>query len=359
MVLCARCQRNISQYECPICKESYCQECDSYVHSFQIRSNHVRSPIINDNITNSPPIHNIQEEKKLNAEINNREFMLNSEEDAKNLNNNNNSPIKNEESPNKYNYIENNDNNTEINKNYKINLSNCNFNQNSNFDKNKNEIEQNLLILKEKDLKIEHLTKLINDQRDKINNLKAQNSQIETKINEDEKIKEDLILDNQKLYTQNKNLKEFYENKIDTLNKMNELQIEKIISDYEKKIGDLKNDFYSSKEMLLDNMNSNTVLQRKKTSEYEEQKKKLMEKIQELKREQNSLDNQQKDEQKKYDSIKQELQELQNELGKYEKLFESNKARRKSINSNIKKNQQKYQQKMDKRRKMGLTTKYE
>ena len=355
MVLCARCQRNISQYDCPICKESYCQECDSYVHSFKIRSNHVRSPIIN-NITNSP-IQNDQEEKKLNIPINSREFMLNSEEKERYLINNN-SPIKNEESLNKYNFNENSDNNIEINKNYSNNSPNCDFNPNNNFEQNKNEIEKNLLILKEKDLKIEHLTKLINDQRDKINNLKAQNSQIETKINEDEKLKEDLILDNQKLYTQNKNLKEFYENKIDTLNKMNDLQIEKIISDYEKKIGDLKNDFYTSKEILLDNMNSNTMIQRQKTNEYEEQKTKLMEKIQQLKREQNSLENQKNDEQKKYDSIKEELQQLENELGKYEKMFESNLQRKKTLNSNIKKNQQKYLQKMEKRKRMGLPTKF-
>lgn len=355
MVLCARCQRNISQYDCPICKESYCQECDSYVHSFKIRSNHVRSPIIN-NITNSP-IQNDQEEKKLNIPINSREFMLNSEEKERYLINNN-SPIKNEESLNKYNFNENSDNNIEINKNYSNNSPNCDFNPNNNFEQNKNEIEKNLLILKEKDLKIEHLTKLINDQRDKINNLKGQNSQIETKINEDEKLKEDLILDNQKLYTQNKNLKEFYENKIDTLNKMNDLQIEKIISDYEKKIGDLKNDFYTSKEILLDNMNSNTMIQRQKTNEYEEQKTKLMEKIQQLKREQNSLENQKNDEQKKYDSIKEELQQLENELGKYEKIFENNLQRKKTLNSNIKKNQQKYLQKMEKRKRMGLPTKF-
>ena len=355
MVLCARCQRNISQYDCPICKESYCQECDSYVHSFKIRSNHVRSPIIN-NITNSP-IQNDQEEKKLNIPINSREFMLNSEEKERYLINNN-SPIKNEESLNKYNFNENSDNNIEINKNYSNNSPNCDFNPNNNFEQNKSEIEKNLLILKEKDLKIEHLTKLINDQRDKINNLKGQNSQIETKINEDEKLKEDLILDNQKLYTQNKNLKEFYENKIDTLNKMNDLQIEKIISDYEKKIGDLKNDFYTSKEILLDNMNSNTMIQRQKTNEYEEQKTKLMEKIQQLKREQNSLENQKNDEQKKYDSIKEELQQLENELGKYEKIFENNLQRKKTLNSNIKKNQQKYLQKMEKRKRMGLPTKF-
>ena len=42
MVICFRCQINISEFECQICNGFYCAECDKFIHSKKPKNNHIR-----------------------------------------------------------------------------------------------------------------------------------------------------------------------------------------------------------------------------------------------------------------------------------------------------------------------------
>ena len=71
MVICFRCQINISEYECEICNGFYCSECDKFIHSKKPKNNHTRKPIIileNSKITNTQE--KIESESKLNINFN-------------------------------------------------------------------------------------------------------------------------------------------------------------------------------------------------------------------------------------------------------------------------------------------------
>ena len=45
MVICFRCQVNISEFECEICKGFYCAECDKFIHSKKPKNNHIRKQL--------------------------------------------------------------------------------------------------------------------------------------------------------------------------------------------------------------------------------------------------------------------------------------------------------------------------
>ena len=68
MVICFRCQVNISQYECEICNGFYCSECDKFIHSKKPKNNHIRKPLKN---LNNSTTEKIQIENKNNNNDNN------------------------------------------------------------------------------------------------------------------------------------------------------------------------------------------------------------------------------------------------------------------------------------------------
>ena len=45
MSLCQRCFRSSPIYDCPTCKGYYCLPCDTYIHSFETKKNHIRRMI--------------------------------------------------------------------------------------------------------------------------------------------------------------------------------------------------------------------------------------------------------------------------------------------------------------------------
>ena len=45
MVICFRCQVNISEFECEICNGFYCSECDKFIHSKKPRNTHIRKQL--------------------------------------------------------------------------------------------------------------------------------------------------------------------------------------------------------------------------------------------------------------------------------------------------------------------------
>ena len=47
MEVCHNCKNKAAQYYCDICRRSYCEQCDLYIHSFSSKNNHMRKNIIN------------------------------------------------------------------------------------------------------------------------------------------------------------------------------------------------------------------------------------------------------------------------------------------------------------------------
>ena len=190
MVICFRCQINISEYECEICNGFYCSECDKFIHSKKPKNNnHIRKPIIileNSKTTNKKE--KIESESKLNINFNyennstendknkkegKKEYKLLSENYEKNNialeNNNTNYQKKNE-------YKENEKEKEE--ETYDILSQNLNLN---NCVKKANKINEKKYEYKfdEKDQEIKLLQKQIIEQRELINKLKQENNNLE------------------------------------------------------------------------------------------------------------------------------------------------------------------------------------
>ena len=75
MVICFRCQVNISEYECEICNGFYCAECDKFIHSKKPKNGHIRKQLtVPNKISTEKKIQNIPIYNEQNMNFNKSDF---------------------------------------------------------------------------------------------------------------------------------------------------------------------------------------------------------------------------------------------------------------------------------------------
>lgn len=293
---CRRCKNNLAVYECPICRCSYCAECDYYVHSFTSKKSHKRNlknqntnPLTTSNENkfnyNYPSLlstnvstfrnnttniqKNFQSPKCEKDDINEKNIFFYSQSP-----NNNFSPKHNEdiyemdhnEIVNKISSLGTKINDTRDDLDQKIDHLHQHFHI---MDENqKNEIlELNYKNLKEinaisddKDVQINRLEEIIQDQLNTIKELQLANENFQNKFQKNKEEINELYNEREKLLKENKQIEETYTEKLENVKNDNNSKIETIKNDYE--------DIYKSESEKIDNQKSkyNSLLSEKETN---------------------------------------------------------------------------------------------
>ena len=194
MVICFRCQINISEYECEICNGFYCAECDKFIHSKKPKNGHIRKQLtVPNKISTEKKIQNIPIYNEQNMNFNKSDFNPNNNinniisENKKNdyqkdlqyfsqtyqiENRNNQSNVYRPPENYSQQIIEERNNSDELSKNMNNCIETINNIMNEEYTFNPDE----------KDSEIKALLKQISDQRILINNLKQENNNLEQDI---------------------------------------------------------------------------------------------------------------------------------------------------------------------------------
>ena len=176
MVICFRCQVNISEFECEICNGFYCSECDKFIHSKKPKNNHIRKQLKNfreKNIEKNEP--KVQLDFKPNLTYDKPDInIINNEKENKKIENEYEQNIISQtyqiDRNYKSNYNNMNNNNEEENFEHPINKE---INNNENLNQNMNDCMENINNIMneeyeykpdEKDTEIISLQKQIEDQ---------------------------------------------------------------------------------------------------------------------------------------------------------------------------------------------------
>ena len=308
MSLCRNCKEKVCKYECQTCNCSYCLRCDSYIHSFPMNRTHLRKYIhinsSNYNYRNELPYpQNVPESAQDNEENNvndyeveqqqqqQNEFLDNNNPQEENFNENENKNNNEEErepenvfiySQSKYDGKfrgDSNDLNSSIEPEiYSKKLSNLGceiIDTKENFDnkiedlhecfhvlhenqrKKMSELnEKNLkeinMISCEKDIQIQRLKEILEEQAEIIKQLRGENNGLQKIYEDNQKEIESLNRDKQQLVEENKKAEEMNIIKINEIMKMNEEEKIKLINDYNEELVKIK-DKYSRTEELFEN----------------------------------------------------------------------------------------------------------
>ena len=314
MVICFRCQINISEYECEICNGFYCSECDKFIHSKKPKNNHTRKPIIileNSKITNTQE--KIESESKLNINFNHenknkkegkKEYKLLSENYENNnlaleKNNDINYKIKNEYRENEK--VKEEETNNILSQN--LNLNNCVKKTNKIIEK-KYEYK-----LDEKDQEIKLLQKQITEQRELINKLKQENNNLEELIEKTDSEKAELYQQQDRIINKRQKISEFYEEKKNEIEKIHNLDKYRLIEDFEEQMREISQNYISKKGEYIKGIQDIDDKMREYENAKEEEKRALLDEIDRLKNEGINIEKEQEYLTKSNDEINNKLRQ--------------------------------------------------
>lgn len=318
MVICHRCQINIAQFECQICNGLYCSDCDKFIHSNKPKINHKRNPIqlyeqtmdiqkisfkenplksasqvLNDNnLLNSNSNWNNNSLYEANTENNKsitipqketeqkQEFKLLSETYQPPSNN---IPIIQKEKFSKtqmdINLKESEKTDNLKNPTHIQNLNDC-ISSNNYISKNKYS-----LIINEKDEEIKRLQQAIEEQREIINKLKADNNNLEELIEIENKEKENLINEKERQYNRKRKIEDFYSEKQREIQKIHDMEKYKLIDEFETQIREIGENFISKKTDYIRGIQEVEEKRREYEKNREEEKQYMFSEIDRLKNE--------------------------------------------------------------------------
>jgi len=327
MVICFRCQVNISEFECEICNGFYCSECDKFIHSKKPKNNHIRKQLKNFieknieknetkvpldfklNLTYDKPdiniINNEIENKKIEDE-NEQKIISQTYQIDKNYNNNN--------------YNLNNNNYEEENFEHPANEQ---INNNDNLIQNMNDCLENInnimdeeYVYKpdEKDTEIISLQKQIEDQRALINNLKQENNNLEQQIDQTNSELNILYQEKDRLTNQKRAINEFYTEKKAEIEKIHELDKYKLIEDYEDQMRQISQEYLNKKNDCIKGMQDIEDKMREIENSKEEEKRVMMDEIDRLKNEGDNIGKEQEYLIKSNDELNSKLKETSNNI---------------------------------------------
>jgi hypothetical protein len=334
MVICFRCQINISEFECQICNGFYCAECDKFIHSKKPKNNHIRKHLqipcntYNENIKmeipldfepnlkyNKTDIHlnnnnNLQENKEKEKEEEQKIISQTYQIGQSNNNNNNvnennlenNEQQQQNEEINEINY--NNDNNNYLCQN----MNNC-------LDSINNIMNEEFIYKPdEKDIEIKSLQKQIEEQRALINNLKQENNNLEKKIEETNSQLDTLYQEKERLINKKRAINEFYTDKQNEIEKIHELDKYKLIEDYEDQMREISQNYLDKKTEYIQGMQEIDDKTKEINNEKEEEKRAMWDEIDRLKNEGNNIDKETEYLTKSNEELNNKLKETSNSI---------------------------------------------
>ena len=327
MVICFRCQINISQVECEICNGFYCSDCDKFIHSKKPKNNHVRKQLKiiteTNNEKNNPKIQ-LDFKPNLTYDIQDMNInIINNVINNKNIENENN--VESKIFPQTY-EIERKNNNIINNNIYEKNneqVEKEDLNNNYIMQKNMSDCMKNInniineeyeFKLDEKDSEIISLQKQIEDQRSLINNLKQENNDLEQQIEETNSELGVLYQERDRLINQKRTINEFYTGKQSEIEKIHELDKYKLIEDYEDQMRQISQDYLSKKTDCIKGIQEIEDKMREIENNKEEEKRVMWEEIERLKNEGNNIDKEQEYLIKSNDELNSKLKETSNNI---------------------------------------------
>lgn len=289
MSLCQRCFKSQPVYNCIQCKGYYCLSCDEYIHSFAKNKNHTRT-IIDINETMISP----QNKKYYNKLKCNPPNLSNID---KNINDNNiikntlpiydsnigksndiytSEKLKYEEGPyidieekylkgttniaKKIDELSSNISNTKINLNERIDslhehiCKSDEAHKNEVINLNSRNLKEINSILSEKDGEIKRLQSYIEKQKERINELKKINNNLEITLDNCKRIKDRCLSEKEEVFYEKKNLENYYIKDLDEMQFAHEEEKKEIVKGYEDKFNKTNNDYHEDKDKLLNEL---------------------------------------------------------------------------------------------------------
>ena len=326
MVICFRCQVNISEYECEICNGFYCAECDKFIHSKKPKNGHFRKQLaIPNKIITEKNIQNMPIYNEENINFNKTDFNVNN-----NINNN-----KSENQQNDYHkdlqyfsqtyQLENRNNQSNIYKppeNYskqiieeRNNTDELSKNMNNCIETINNIMNEEYTFQPdEKDSEIKALLKQISDQRKLINDLKQENNNLEQDIEITNSELDILYQEKDRLINKKRTISEFYTDKQNEIEKGHELEKYKLIEDYENQMREISQTYLNKKTECLKGMQDIEDKMREIENTKEEEKRTLYDEIDRLKSEGNNIEKEQEYLMKSNDELNHKLKETSNNI---------------------------------------------
>ena len=326
MVICFRCQVNISEYECEICNGFYCAECDKFIHSKKPKNGHIRKQLtVPNKISTEKKIQNIPIYNEQNMNFNKSDFNPNNNinniisENKKNdyqkdlqyfsqtyqiENRNNQSNVYRPPENYSQQIIEERNNSDELSKNMNNCIETINNIMNEEYTFNPDE----------KDSEIKALLKQISDQRILINNLKQENNNLEQDIEKTNSELDILYQEKDRLINKKRTINEFYTDKQNEIEKVHELEKYKLIEDYENQMREISQNYLNKKTECLKSMQDIEDKMREIENAKEEEKRTMYDEIDRLKNEGNNIEKEQEYLMKSNDELNHKLKETSNNI---------------------------------------------
>ena len=326
MVICFRCQVNISEYECEICNGFYCAECDKFIHSKKPKNGHIRKQLtVPNKISTEKKIQNIPIYNEQNMNFNKSDFNPNNNinniisENKKNdyqkdlqyfsqtyqiENRNNQSNVYRPPENYSQQIIEERNNSDELSKNMNNCIETINNIMNEEYTFNPDE----------KDSEIKALLKQISDQRILINNLKQENNNLEQDIEKTNSELDILYQEKDRLINKKRTINEFYSDKQNEIEKVHELEKYKLIEDYENQMREISQNYLNKKTECLKSMQDIEDKMREIENAKEEEKRTMYDEIDRLKNEGNNIEKEQEYLMKSNDELNHKLKETSNNI---------------------------------------------
>ena len=326
MVICFRCQVNISEYECEICNGFYCAECDKFIHSKKPKNGHIRKQLtVPNKISTEKKIQNIPIYNGQNMNFNKSDFNPNNNinniisENKKNdyqkdlqyfsqtyqiENRNNQSNVYRPPENYSQQIIEERNNSDELSKNMNNCIETINNIMNEEYTFNPDE----------KDSEIKALLKQISDQRILINNLKQENNNLEQDIEKTNSELDILYQEKDRLINKKRTINEFYSYKQNEIEKVHELEKYKLIEDYENQMREISQNYLNKKTECLKSMQDIEDKMREIENAKEEEKRTMYDEIDRLKNEGNNIEKEQEYLMKSNDELNHKLKETSNNI---------------------------------------------
>ena len=326
MVICFRCQLNISEYECEICNGFYCAECDKFIHSKKPKNGHIRKQLtVPNKISTEKKIQNIPIYNEQNMNFNKSDFNPNNNinniisENKKNdyqkdlqyfsqtyqiENRNNQSNVYRPPENYSQQIIEERNNSDELSKNMNNCIETINNIMNEEYTFNPDE----------KDSEIKALLKQISDQRILINNLKQENNNLEQDIEKTNSELDILYQEKDRLINKKRTINEFYSDKQNEIEKVHELEKYKLIEDYENQMREISQNYLNKKTECLKSMQDIEDKMREIENAKEEEKRAMWDEIDRLKNEGNNIDKETEYLTKSNEELNNKLKETSNSI---------------------------------------------
>ena len=286
MALCQRCYKSPPIYDCFICKGYFCLSCDEYIHSFPSKRLHTRRML---EVSTAIKPQKEDTEQNIKSTFDLKSTKIDSKIDIiketlpiydSNIGKTNTvfntDNLKYEKGPyidldekylqgstdigNKIEELSSNLENTKINLSERIDILDEHIHKID--ENNKNEIininSKNLKeinsITSEKDSEINQLQKIIEKQRDKINELKEENKILENDLIKSIKMKNISLKERDEALIDKKNQENFYVKDIDNMILSQEEEKKKLVNGYEDKFIKTNSEYHDEKDKLLNEL---------------------------------------------------------------------------------------------------------